>query len=349
MDDDLRRHGGRIPRARRVGVRLAGRCVTGRRLPPDQHLVCRRRGEGRLRGRLDAREPVSSLRPWWAWPATRSILHRVRTARRNNLDLHGQMVETTRGNFVGEYPAQFYATMHLFAGNNVQLSVLLMRLFNAALFLLALLAVYLALPAGLSRAATWGSLVAMVPLGVFIVPSTNPSSWALTSAAITFVSVVGYVSQDDRRRRYVSGALAAVGIALAAGARARRRPVRRPRHRRRADRDVPLEADVGAAHDPPGGARHHRHGRLLRHRPEFGCEPGFRRRQPGPTGRDPAGQAVPRGAEPVDRRLGLLGAGLDRHRTAVPGLDCNWCGFRRHSDCRPARQSTAFNGSPSFC
>lgn len=138
----------------------------------------------------------------------------------SHLDLHGAMVETTRGNFVGAYPGQFYATMHLLSGDNVQVSVLLMRLFNAAVFVLALLAVCLALPKGLSRAATWGSLVAMVPLGIFIIPSTNPSSWALTSAAITFVSVVSYISQDDRRRRYTAGGLAVIGVALAASARA---------------------------------------------------------------------------------------------------------------------------------
>ena len=55
-------------------------------------------------------------------------------------------VEIDRGNFLGEYPPVYYAVMHVFAGSDIQVSALAMRLLNAALFV----ALGTALPAQLS-------------------------------------------------------------------------------------------------------------------------------------------------------------------------------------------------------
>lgn len=131
-----------------------------------------------------------------------------------------RMVETTRGNFVGDYPPVFYFVMNTFVGPDATASVMAMRVVNALLTVLLVGGVALASPPGLRRALLVGTAVTAVPLGVFLLPSVNPSSWALISGATFLVSVVGYVTAQDRRRRLTLGALAALSLLVGAGARA---------------------------------------------------------------------------------------------------------------------------------
>jgi hypothetical protein len=130
-----------------------------------------------------------------------------------------RLVNTDRGNFTGGYPPVFYATMSLFVGDDVSRSVLAMRLVNAALFVGLLTAVFWLLPRSRRTMLTFGTTVALVPLGVFIVPSVNPSSWAVTSCAVVFPALVGYF-ESSGRRRLALGALAALATLMGAGARA---------------------------------------------------------------------------------------------------------------------------------
>lgn len=127
---------------------------------------------------------------------------------------------TARGNFSGDYPPVFYLAMSLFVGDDVSKSVIAMRLANALLFVSLMGATCLALPAGLRRPMIGAVAVTAVPLGIFLIPSLNPSSWAILSAATLMVTVLGYITAEERRRRVVLGALAAVSMLLGAGARA---------------------------------------------------------------------------------------------------------------------------------
>ncbi len=131
-----------------------------------------------------------------------------------------QLVDTDRGNFDGSYPPLFYFAMSFLAGDEVADSVLAMRLANSVVTLLLLGAVWLASPTGLRRGLVAGTAVTVVPLGMFLLPSVNPSSWALLSALTLPVAALGYITTEDRRRRWIFGALAAVALLLGAGARA---------------------------------------------------------------------------------------------------------------------------------
>jgi len=126
-------------------------------------------------------------------------------------------VEITRGNFVGEYPPVYYAVMHVFAGSDIQLSALVMRLLNAALFV-ALATALAALLPDRRRTLLWAWLVALVPLGMFLIPSNNPSAWAITGVGTAFLALLGWF-ETAGRRRWVLGALYIVGVLMAAGAR----------------------------------------------------------------------------------------------------------------------------------
>lgn len=117
------------------------------------------------------------------------------------------------------YPPLFYGTMSIFASPDVQTSVIVMRLFNAALYVGLLTCVFVALPRRLRPALVVSALGTMVPLGLFIIPSTNPSSWALLSATMVWICMYG-ATQTTGRRQILLGALAAVGGIIGAGARA---------------------------------------------------------------------------------------------------------------------------------
>lgn len=127
-------------------------------------------------------------------------------------------VQTERGNFVGEYPPVYYAAMHLLAGGDLQVSALTMRLLNAALFVGLATALAALLPATRRRTLLWGWLIALVPLGMFLIPSNNPSGWAITGIGTAFLALLGWF-ETEGRRRWVLGALYLVGVLMAAGAR----------------------------------------------------------------------------------------------------------------------------------
>lgn len=129
-------------------------------------------------------------------------------------------VETDNGNFNNSYPGGFYATMGLFAGPSVEVSVLLMRLFNAGIYVAAITAL-LGL-VGTRRRTNYMlvSLATLVPLGIFLIPSANPSSWAITSATVLWASLVEFTRAEERGKKIGLVILAAFGFAMALASRA---------------------------------------------------------------------------------------------------------------------------------
>jgi len=130
-----------------------------------------------------------------------------------------ELVETQRGNFERLYPPVFYWVMSRFAGSEMIPSVLIMRGLNAVIYLSFLSAVIAAVPRWLRPPTVLGAVATAVPLGMFLIPSTNPSSWALLSAATFWVSLLG-VASSRGRRRLVLVALTLLSAVIGAGARA---------------------------------------------------------------------------------------------------------------------------------
>jgi hypothetical protein len=54
---------------------------------------------------------------------------------------------------------------------------------------------------------------------MFIIPSTNPSSWGITAILLSFASLLGFVHTQDKVRKSVFGLLSAVSMVMAAGSR----------------------------------------------------------------------------------------------------------------------------------
>ena len=134
-----------------------------------------------------------------------------------------EFVETPRGNFgehAGDYPPGFYATMSLFVGPDFERSVIIMRLVNVLIYAGLLTALYVVSSVRMRRAVVATACVTLVPLGMFIIPSVNPSSWSVISGATLFFGVFGFMTAKDRNRLVTFGAISAVSLVLAAQSRA---------------------------------------------------------------------------------------------------------------------------------
>lgn len=123
-------------------------------------------------------------------------------------DLRGKRVETTGVNS-GDYPGGFYSVMHLFVGESVVKSVVMMRMVNVLIAALLLTAIGLACGPGARRMMVYAVTVTLVPLGWFIIGSVNPSGWAIVGVTAWGFALNGLFTAPTRRRR---AALAALGL-----------------------------------------------------------------------------------------------------------------------------------------
>ncbi len=129
------------------------------------------------------------------------------------------MTKVTRANVDGLYPPVYYATMSIFASEDVQASVMVMRIANSAFAVALITATFFALPRSVRAPLLISVVATAVPLGLFIYASTNPSSWALLSAATLWATLYGATQTAGRRRTLLLG-LSLLAATIGAGARA---------------------------------------------------------------------------------------------------------------------------------
>lgn len=127
-------------------------------------------------------------------------------------------VDTDRGVFDRNYPPVFYAVMSVFASPDVGLTVIAVRWFALLSFLALTVATFVLLPVARRPMLVWTWLLTSVPLGLFLIASTNPSGWAVAGVGTAFLALVGWF-ETAGRRRIALGAIAAVAGVMAAGAR----------------------------------------------------------------------------------------------------------------------------------
>ena len=130
----------------------------------------------------------------------------------------GPIKETARGNFAGGYPVVYYGAMSMFVGPDVHTSVLVMRLVNIALFVGLGVALYLLLPANRRQTLVWQWALTTIPLGLFVLASNNPSSWAVMGVGYGWLALLGFYEVRGPRRIGL-GALFLLGAVMASGSR----------------------------------------------------------------------------------------------------------------------------------
>ncbi len=135
------------------------------------------------------------------------------------LDLSGEpTVETDRGNFQGAYPPVFYSFMSMFAGPDIFGSAMLMRVVNALIFVGLTSALFVLLPVLRRPTLLWGWIISTLPMGIFIIASNNPSSWAVMGVGTAWIALLGYL-ETSGRRKWLLGGIFAIATLMAAGAR----------------------------------------------------------------------------------------------------------------------------------
>ncbi|MCI0158205.1 DUF2142 domain-containing protein [Leifsonia shinshuensis] len=132
---------------------------------------------------------------------------------------HPALVATDRWNHGGQYPRVFYAIQSIFASPDVAVSVIVMRLFNAALFAGVGTLLYFLLPTRRRGTLLWMWSVTVVPLGMFLIASNNPSSWAVIAGGSVWLALVGFF-ETTGKRMWGLGAVALGTAVMGAGARA---------------------------------------------------------------------------------------------------------------------------------
>lgn len=134
-------------------------------------------------------------------------------------DSQSSLVVTARGNFQNLYPPIYYVAMSSFVGADIEVSVILMRIASVLLFVGLTTLLYVLLPASRRPILVWGLVMSLVPLGLFLIASNNPSGWAIISAGTLWVSLLGYFESSGKRKAGL-GLIATTSTVLGAGARA---------------------------------------------------------------------------------------------------------------------------------
>lgn len=121
----------------------------------------------------------------------------------------------------GLYPPVYYATMGTMASGNVVASTVAMRLVNVLLAATLLGAALLVAPARLARAYLLAFVIGAVPLGLFLIASTNPSGWLIVGSAglwvFTATWLVDHGSVRSRRTVTAIGLLGSAALMTARG------------------------------------------------------------------------------------------------------------------------------------
>ena len=135
-------------------------------------------------------------------------------------EMDGELRATDRVNQrAGLYPEGFYSFAHLFVGPDLERSVTVIRIANATLAVLALAWIAAVAPRGVRQAALVAVTAVWVPMGLWILPSTNPSSWTFTGLVLLGAMAVSAWLSPPGKKRWLSLLGVVVGGFMATGSR----------------------------------------------------------------------------------------------------------------------------------
>ena len=115
----------------------------------------------------------------------------------------------------GLYPDTYYQIGSLLKSNNIEQTALSIRFLNIGVFLGMGLGLFWALPQHRRNTLVWMWALVMVPMGMFIVSSSNPSAWAMTAVGSGWLALLGYLETKGPRAWVLAGIyLASAALAV---------------------------------------------------------------------------------------------------------------------------------------
>ena len=116
----------------------------------------------------------------------------------------------SRTNENARFPNGFYWTLNFLISDNTLNSAMLMRIFNSllAVSLLFTTLIFASPRSRVSLIASWA--VVSVPLAMFTIPSTNPSSWSIIGIGTYWVSLLSYLRSTTLKYSVANGILLSI-------------------------------------------------------------------------------------------------------------------------------------------
>lgn len=121
--------------------------------------------------------------------------------------------------FVYQTPGLYYKAMYWLTSDNLEQSVLRIRLANILLALLLVGGAALVSTGTTRLGLILAWLVTPIPLGISIIPTTNPSAWAVIGIGTYWAFLLAHWQATTPRRRIAAGIGAVVAAILAIGGR----------------------------------------------------------------------------------------------------------------------------------
>lgn len=131
-----------------------------------------------------------------------------------------EMVETGYNNAGRLYPNGYYWVASHFVSDNIASAVIKIRLMNILVYVLLVVAVNVLLPREISRSLNMTHLVFLMPMGLFLLASNNPSSWAITGLGTFWAFLYGFLTMKNKKRVISSAFFSVVSAFMAIQARA---------------------------------------------------------------------------------------------------------------------------------
>jgi hypothetical protein len=141
----------------------------------------------------------------------------------SEIELPLQLIEIKKDylNSPGNYPPLFYDAMKIFAGDNPYSSIQIMRIINTFISSFLLFLALLVSPFIVKRALiiSWG--IVIIPVGIFYIASTNPTSWAIGSLGTFWAFILAIIYQRKRSNKLLLVAIigALLSLLLSLGSR----------------------------------------------------------------------------------------------------------------------------------